>query len=210
MSQANVDDLDIFRYVKVGLVKFRQSVETALINADGQGARTLHWLEGEQISYWQTQIRKRQELIMRIREAIRAKKLFKDSSGRTPSAFQEEKQLQAALKALEEAELKLANTKRHIPMLQKELEAYRGGVQGLGSAMVTELPKAIAMLERLSASLQEYISLASQTPSSPDTPTLTTAPAGNMHRGGESAPEAQPPAGAKPQDPKAGGNDVTG
>lgn len=210
MSQANVDDLDIFRYVKTALIKFRQSVETALINADSQGARTLHWLEGEQLSYWQTQIRKRQEAVMRCKEAVRAKKIFKDSTGRTPSAFQEEKLLQAALKALELAELKLANTKKHIPMLQKELEVYRGGVQGLGSSMVTELPKAVALLERLSMSLQDYVALKSQAAASSDGSSPTTAPAGNMHRSGEATADAQPGGNAKEQTPHQGGDNVAG
>jgi len=159
---ANVDDIDMFRTMKVGLIKFRQSVEAALINADSQTTRVLHWLEGEQLSYWTSQIRKRQEHVTRCKEAIRAKKLFKDSSGRTPSAFQEEKALQAAINALAHAEVKLANTKSSIPKLQKEIENYRSGVQALGAALVSDIPKAIALLERLSLTLQEYVTLDSQ------------------------------------------------
>jgi len=196
MSQgANVEDLDVFRFMKTSLIKFRQSAESALISADSQASRTLQWLESEQVSYWQSQIRRRQEVAMRCREAIRNKKIFKDSTGKTPSAVQEEKQLTVALRALEEAEMKLGVTKRHIPMLQKELEVYRGGVQALGSVLVTELPKAIAMLERLSGTLQDYVDLASQTPgASLGEPSSAPAPSGNMHRGGESAEAGQPQA----------------
>lgn len=193
MSQgANVDDLDIFRYMKTGLIKFRQTIETALINADSQASRTLSWLEGEQLSHWQTQIRKRHETVMRCREAVRAKKIFKDSTGRTPSAHHEEKLQHEAERALAEAEFKLANTRKCIPRLQKEIEVYRGGVQGLGSAMVTEIPKAIAMLERLSMSLQEYVTLRSDISTPGEPPVTTTPPEGNMNRGGESADQAPP------------------
>src|SRR5512133_1145348 len=123
MSQgAQVDDLDIFRYTKAAIIKFRQAAETALINADAQASRTLSWLEGEQITYWQTQIRKQQEKVTRCREAVRAKKIFKDATGRTPPAVQEEKDLRIALQVLELAEQKLAATKRVIPQLQKEVE----------------------------------------------------------------------------------------
>ena len=194
MSQgANVEDLDVFRFMKTSLIKFRQAAESALINADSQASRTLQWLESEQVTYWQSQIRKRQELVMRCREAVRAKKIFKDSTGKTPSAVQEEKHLGVALRALDEAEMKLAVTKRNIPMLQKELEVYRGGVQALGSVLVTELPKAIAMLERLSTTLQDYVDLASQAPTAaPGESSPSPAPAGNMNRGGEST-DAPPP-----------------
>ncbi len=193
MSQgANVEDLDVFRYMKAALIKFRQTAEIAMVNADAQISRTLHWLEGEQITYWQNQIRKRQEMVARCKEAIRQKQIFKDASGRTPSTFQEEKQLQAAMRALEEAEVKLASTKRYIPILQKEIEAYRGGVQSLGGVLTTEIPKAIAMLERLSQSLDEYVNLASSAAGPPGETGDRTLPPGQMQRGGESADEAQP------------------
>lgn len=208
MSQgANVEDLDVFRFMKTSLIKFKQAAESALINADSQASRTLQWLESEQVSYWQSQIRKRQELVMRCREAVRAKKIFKDSTGKTPSAVQEEKHLSVALRALEEAEMKLAVTKRNIPMLQKELEVYRGGVQALGAVLVTELPKAVAMLERLSTTLQDYVDLASQAPAAgPGEPSPSPAPAGNMNRGGESTDPLQPPT---PELPAKGDDNVS-
>jgi len=207
MSQgANVEDLDIFRSMKLGLVKFRSMVETALINADSQSSRVMHWLEGEQLSFWSTQIRKRQEHITRCREAVRAKTMFKDSTGRTPSAFEEEKALRAALIALEVAEMKLAATKRAIPQLQKELETYRGAAQAIGTAMVSEVPKALAMLERLSLTLQDYINLASPGATGSDAPGATTSIAQQaMHRAGESAESAAPLREAPD-----GGDDVTG
>lgn len=206
MSQgANVDDLDVFRFMKTAMIKFRQSVETALINADSQNARLLQWLEGEQLTLWQSQIRKRQDHITRCKEAVRAKTMFKDSTGRTPSAFQEEKALRAAIAALEEAEAKLAHTKRAIPSIQKEIEAYRSGVQPLANAMVAEMPKAIALLERLSANLQEYVNLTSNAPASASpTTSVSPPPEGGMHRGGESAPQAQPTP-PKPEDPHVAG-----
>lgn len=212
MSQANVDDLDIFRYMKTGLIKFRQVAETAMINAEAQGARVLHWLEGEQLSAWQTQVRKRQELVSRCRDAVRQKKVFKDSTGRTPSAHQEEKELKVALAALAEAEQRLAATKKAIPALQKELEVFRGGIQGLGSALAADLPRAIAMLERLSLTLTDYVNLTSNIPSSSsEAASPSVPPAGNMHRGGESAGAAEPSRdNPSTQDPNPGGNNVTG
>ena len=60
------------------------------------------WLEREQQQHWTTQIRKRTEIVGRCKEAVRMKKLFKDSSGRTQSALDEEKALAIALKRLAE------------------------------------------------------------------------------------------------------------
>ena len=158
---ANVDDIDIFRTMKVAVIRFKQAAETTLMNADAQVTRTLSWLENEQTTYWQGQIRKRTEVVGRAKEAVRMKKIFKDSSGRTPNAAQEEKILHNALAALAEAEAKLAATKRYIPKLQKEIEVFRGSVNALGNTLTADLPKAIAMLERLSQNMEEYVELAS-------------------------------------------------
>lgn len=205
MSQgANVDDLEVFVRWKVALVKFRQAAETALLNGDAQVVRLQSWLEGEQLTYWQGQIRKRTEAVGRAKEAVRQKTLFKDSTGRTPSAFQEEKILQAALKALEEAETRLGATKRAIPRLQKENEAYRGSVQGLGTTLASDLPKAIAMIERMSMTLEDYVTLKnSQAGEAGDTLAGSTQVEGNMGRGGESAGNVALPAPVAPAAPAA-------
>lgn len=192
---AKVDDLDVFRVVKAAMLKFRSAADAALVNADAQISHTKSWLEGEQLAYWQTQIRKRTEAVSRAKEAVRQKQLFKDSTGRTPSAFQEEKVLRAAIAALEHAEARLVNTKKAVPALEKEIEAYRSGVQGLGSMLTAEFPKAVAALERMAATLDEYITLSSRVSGGDGgagSALPTEAAVGNMDRGGESASEATP------------------
>lgn len=207
---AKVDDLDVFRVVKAALLKFRGNADTILLNADAEISRTKAWLEGEQLAYWQVQIRKRTEAVSRAKEAIRQKQIFKDSSGRTPSTFHEEKILRAAIAALEHAEARLVITRKSVPLLEKQTELYRSGVQGLGSSLVSEFPKAVAALERMATTLDEYVTLAASAgASAPD----GTAPApadipGNMDRGGEAADQAMP-SPATPVPPK-GGDNVTG
>lgn len=158
MSGANVHDIEIFRSLKAALVKFRQSADSVLLNGDSQMARMVSWLENEQISYWNGQIRRRREIVSRALEAVRSKKLFKDASGRTPDASREEKLLKLAQAALDDAEARLAATRRALPRLQKEIETYRGGVHGLGNALMADIPRAIAAVERMSRSLEEYVS----------------------------------------------------
>jgi hypothetical protein len=202
MSQgANVDDLDVFRFTKASLIKFSQGAEAALLSADGQIARTLAWLEGEQMAYWQTQIRKRMEMVSRAKEAVRQKQIFKDSTGRTPSTAHEEKALKAAVQSLHEAEAKLDATKKAIPRLQKEIEKYRGGVQGLGGVLVTDIPRAIAMLEKAAVTLEDYMAMAASTAAPGDTASPTAPEESSMARGGETAeqPPQEPPSQPEPK-----------
>lgn len=205
---AKVDDLDVFRVVKAAMLKFRANADTILLNADAEISRTKAWLEGEQLAYWQVQIRKRTEAVSRAKDAIRQKQIFKDSAGRTPSTFHEEKILRAAVAALEHAEARLVTTKKSVPLLEKQIETYRSGVQGLGSSLVSEFPKAVAALERMAATLDEYITLASDVSASEGAAAAPTDIPGNMDRGGESAEQATP--SPTPHQPTKGADNVTG
>ena len=101
MSGARVDSIDALKHFRIAMWKFHEAANSALSDAEGDVHRTQIWLENEMHSYWTGQIRKRQDLVARAKEAVRMKKLFKDSSGRQQSAVDEEKQLQIALKRLD-------------------------------------------------------------------------------------------------------------
>src|SRR5690349_21961147 len=110
---AHVDSVDALKSFRVALIKFAEEANAALASAEAEMQRTIGWLERDQLSFWQMQIRKRQEILSRAQEALRMKKLFPDASGRVPTPIEEEKAVRRAKAALEEAEQKLANTKKY-------------------------------------------------------------------------------------------------
>ena len=87
------------------------------------------------------------------------KKLFPDASGRTPTPVEEEKAVRRCKAALEEAEQKLANTKRWSRALQKEVMDYKGGVARFSTWVGAEIPNAIARLDRMVSKLEAYVAL---------------------------------------------------
>jgi hypothetical protein len=160
MSGARVESVDALKYFRIALLKFAETANIALGDAEGEVNRISMWLGHEQQQYWQQQIRKRQELVARAKDAVRQKKLFKDSSGREQSAVDEEKQLMKAMKRLEEAEQKLLATKRHYGLIQKETHSYKGSTQRLSTAVTSDLPNAAAKLNNLIIRLEEYLNIA--------------------------------------------------
>jgi hypothetical protein len=62
-GQVNVDDLEVFRLFRAALLKFAQSANQSIGNADAQVACVHMWLENEQAPFWQNQIRKRSEAV---------------------------------------------------------------------------------------------------------------------------------------------------
>lgn len=159
MSSARVQSVDALMHFRVALWKFAEAANVALGDAESEVQRTLSWLQGEQQQFWTGQIRKRHEFVNRCKDAVRQKKLFKDSTGRTQSAVDEEKALGIALKRLEEAEQKLLNTKRHSSKLQKEMHMYKGAVQSFATVIASDMPNAVASLDRMVRALEAYVSL---------------------------------------------------
>ncbi|HEY7086501.1 MAG TPA: hypothetical protein VH518_00350 [Tepidisphaeraceae bacterium] len=157
---ARVESIDALKHFRVALFKFQEAANAALADAEGDLSSTLNWLENEQYMFWQNQIRKRHELLERAKEAVRMKKLFKDSSGRTPSAVEEEKAMLMAKRRLEEAEEKFNNVKKYTRVLQREIQTYKGSVQRFATTVQSDLPVAVAMLDNHVTTLEQYVMLA--------------------------------------------------
>jgi hypothetical protein len=203
-NQVRVQDLDVFRQFRVALLKFAQAADQALTGADAHVARTRLWLENEQTRYWQLQLRKRTEAVVAAKDAVRQKKLYRDSTGRTPSAVEEEKILARCVAAVAEAEQKSAAVRKAIPVLEKASGLYRSGVARLATDISSEVPNAVALLDRLAASLDEYAEIglapAGEAPAAAD----ALAADGSMARGDTAAVTPAPPAApAAPEAPPA-------
>jgi len=159
MSQVRVESLESIKAMKVALIKFIETANAAMGDAESDASRTLNWLEHDQTSYWNSQARKRHEFVEKCKEAVRMKKLYKDSSGKPQSAAEEEKALRQAQAKLEEALQKQINVKRAIPRLQKEMQMYQGTVQRFATTVQVDLREAGHKLEDLLRHLDAYIGL---------------------------------------------------
>jgi hypothetical protein len=201
---ARVEDLDAIKAFKRAIWKFAEAANVALGDAEGEMNRALMWLEGEQRAYWEGQVRKRADLVERAKEAVRMKKIFKDSTGRQQSAVDEEKKLKVAIKRFEEAEEKVAAVKKHTAKLRKEILMYKGHVQRFATAVQNDLPMASAQLDGLLDRLQQYVALdvpeavRSTAPSDAGPDASVTQVTGSMSRG--EAPEKPAPPAPPPQE----------
>ena len=166
-NTARVDSIDTLKVFRVALIKFGEEANAALASADAEMQRMVGWLERDQLSFWQMNLRKRQEGLSRAQEALRMKKLFPDSSGRFPTPIEEEKAVRKWKAAVEEAEQKIAACKKYVRILQKAIMDYKGGVQRFATWVEAEVPNAVQRLDRMVGTLEAYVSLgagASATP----------------------------------------------
>ena len=157
---ARIDSIDVLRSFRAALWKFAEDATLALGDGESELRRTQVWLETEQYAHWQNQIRIRREAVSAAREKVREKRLFKDVTGRPQSAVDEEIALKAAVRRLEEAEAKFASVQKWIRRLQHEIHNYTGGVQRLATMVASDLPAAVARLDRLTGALEKYVAAA--------------------------------------------------
>lgn len=187
-GQAKVDDLEVFRQFRAALLKFAHASSEVMGNADSQISRTQSWLENEQTTFWQAQIRKRTEAVAQAKDAVRQKKLYKDSSGRIPNAIEEEKNLARCQAALLHAQQKYELVRKWIPKLEKENELYRGGIARLNATVTGDIPRALGLLDRLAGALEEYLQIESAGLGG-GAGTSTDPAVASMAREGDSVPE---------------------
>jgi hypothetical protein len=167
MSEANVQSIEAIANFKRALFKFAEAANAALTDAEADMLSTHRWLDHEQRVYWQNNVRKATELVSRCEEALRQKRIFKDSSGRTPSAVDEEKALAKARRMKEHAEQRLENVKRHTPRLAREIMLYKGQAQRFATFVAADIPAAAAKLDKMVDALDAYVNLAASDASGP-------------------------------------------
>lgn len=159
MSEARVESVDAIKAFRRAWLKFAEAANVALTEAEADAVGTARWLESEQRTYWQNNLRKTTELVSKCEEAVRHKKIFKDSSGRTPSAVDEEKALAKARRMKEIAEEKVEAVRRYTPRLKREIMLYKGQVQRLATFLAADIPTAAAKLDKITQTLEAYLGL---------------------------------------------------
>jgi len=156
MSTARVTSIAALREFRLALAKYRSEAAAALIEAESDIQRTLVWLRHDRLSYWQRELRKRQELLARAKSDMYRHIVASDSPR---ASVDQKKGLEKAKRQLEEAEAKLTAIKRSIRLLDHELVLYRGEVQGLNGMIESDLVLAEARLDRMTKDLEAYAQL---------------------------------------------------
>jgi hypothetical protein len=201
MAEARVESVDAIKAFRRALFKFAEAANSALTDAEADAVGTYRWLETEQRSYWQNNVRKATELVSRCEEAVRQKKIFKDSAGRQQSAVDEEKALAKARRMKELAEEKLEHVRKHTPRLQREIMLYKGQVQRFATFVASDIPTAAAKLDKIVATLEAYVMLQAQDAAGQAPPmTQPTQPSDEV--ASETAPSEPPPPPAATEPPK--------
>ena len=156
---ASIQSIDCLRDLRTAIARFIDSVGSALLAADAEIDRTADWLRRDRPAHWKAQLRKREEAVTRARLDLNRRRSMPTATGAKRSTVDEEKELSRRRRLLEEAEQKMLAVKRWDQQFAKGFTQYRSGVREILALVDTDLPAAMAELQRLLIALERYVAL---------------------------------------------------
>ncbi len=160
MSQsANVRSVQAIHDFRIALTNFSEEARTALSSAEMEVRRTRDWLTRDQLTFWQAQIKKRNELLSMARTELHRRRLSQQGSDAISDTEQKEA-VRIAQKKLEAAEQRVALIKKWIPVLEHAISEYHASSQPLGDKLTGSLVNSLTLLDRLVGTLESYLATA--------------------------------------------------
>jgi capsule polysaccharide export protein KpsE/RkpR len=211
MSQgANVRSVDALKDFKIALINFAEEARVALGSTDMEIRHVRNWLTRDQLSYWQSQVKRGQERVSMAKAELFRRQLSQSNSDAVSDTDQKEA-LRDAQRRLREAEEKVEKIKRWVPVFEHATSEYNSQSQPLGDHLSGSFAATINVLNRMIAALDSYLSEAA--PSTPVSAPIHSTPgsrseakstASSAAQSGETAetqavpaPETLPTAGEK-------------
>jgi hypothetical protein len=97
------------------------------------------------------------EAVARAKDELHHARTYKSTGDYTPSCIDERKAVERAEQRLKWAEFKAETVKKWTRSLQHELNEYIGRIAQFNAVLEIDVPKAMAMLERVLTALNDYV-----------------------------------------------------
>ena len=154
-QSANVTSIDSPRQFRAALVRFIDEVEAALVTLEMETHRPMEWIEADRPRYWRQEGRKASEAVAEARVALeRCQVRIGGEDARY--CYDERKALEKAKRRLVTSEEKVQSLRRWRTELQKAVEELQVQLARAKHYLESDLAKAVAALDRISAALGRY------------------------------------------------------
>ncbi|GAC1474821.1 MAG: hypothetical protein NVSMB9_25920 [Isosphaeraceae bacterium] len=154
-NQASVHSIQGLKDLRVALALFAEEVLSALGTIDREVRRTSQWLQHDRRPYWQDQIKRRREKVAMAQAEVFRRKLAK-TADYTPAYTEQKELLRRAEASLRDAEMRAELVRKWEPALQQALLEFRGATQRIKGQASGDVPRALALLQRLIDALESY------------------------------------------------------
>lgn len=155
MNQVQVDSIDVLRRFQAALREYAEAVQDVYGTLTLETQRTVDWVDHDRMSYWPAETRRATDQLTESLNALERKHVTVDRRD-PPSCTEEKMAVAAARRRLREVEEKVAAVRRWSPLVKHQADEYRGVLAKLSHLVETDLPQAIAALERMATALEKY------------------------------------------------------
>jgi hypothetical protein len=158
----DVSSIDVLRSVREALILFGDDGRNALGTMDMEIQRCVDWLANDQRLYWQSEVKRRIELLARAKAELHRKGVGLPP-GAQPHDSEQREAVREAKHRLEEAEDKLENVKRWVPVLDRAVMEYQGQAKPFAEVLEFDVERAVELVDRMIGALDDYVRMTAPT-----------------------------------------------
>ena len=160
-GQAEVRSLDTLAFVKSALATFAYECGQALSEVELEGRRGVDWITVDQAGYWKAEVRRRSEKVNEAMKDLEKCRTFKKTGDEPPACTEEKKNLEKARRKLQVAEEKAEAVRHWTPIVQQQFREAGVRLVHFREVLDVDVPKAMAIVERMLKSLEAYREMSS-------------------------------------------------
>lgn len=152
---ANVRAIESIRDFRSAVIQFQEATAQSLAGIYQQLQRAGEWVEHDRPLFWKQEVKRGFERVAEARAALSACQMRRHGDFK-PSCYEEREALRAAQRRLQIAQEKIEIVRLASARLRHEVDEYRGRATQLESVLVADIPRIIALLERIAGILDNY------------------------------------------------------
>ena len=152
---ANVKSIQAIRDFRTDTQEYRDSLRQAIDMLTTEVARAVSYFESDRAAYWPAQVRRASDKLSEARINLERCQL-KTRDGQQRACDDEKKALRLAKERVALTHEKVKATKKWITIVRREADQFKSRLAQVSYLADHDLPRAIALLERLADRLDKY------------------------------------------------------
>lgn len=166
-QSAKVTSISAIREFRAAVIEFQDEADQALGAVRQQILKALQWFEHDRPQFWKLQVRRGFEQVAEARSRLMTCQM-KEVAGHRPTCYEEKEALRLAQRRLRIAQEKVELTSRSANALRHEIDELKGRLAPLEGFLAGEIPRMLALLERVSKILEDYAGVVTEPPDAAD------------------------------------------
>lgn len=156
MPDAHITQVAALPEFRSALATFTFEARQAMTDVQLEIRRALDWITHDRAAHWREEARRAQDAVTRAKDDLANSRTFKRIGDYVPACVDEKRALENAKRRLAHAEKKLAAVKYWSHAAPRAVDEFQGPVQQLMGLLDGDMPRAIAVLQRMTSALERY------------------------------------------------------